>query len=134
MTMIFDKVRELSALFLETPEVKEYLKTVEQLQKDNQAQKLLHQYEKIQKEINHLSIKEKQEVITQLNEIELEIKDNVVFQKILKQEKQINKMIEQITGILEFSIPKPLFPASSCNSGCFKKRQCGKCNEKEGYL
>ena len=81
MTMIFDKVRELSALFLETPEVKEYLKTVEQLQKDSQAQKLLHQYEKIKKEINHLSIKEKQEVITQLNEIELEIKDMLFFKK-----------------------------------------------------
>ncbi|NMA83072.1 MAG: YlbF family regulator [Epulopiscium sp.] len=121
MKTVFEKTRELSSCLLDTEEVKAYLATLDQLEQDDTAIQLLRTQKNLQGKLSAIASAEQSNIVMELQKINLQIQNNPILQKIQDHEKKIRTVLDQVLGILEFSLPAPLFSVSSCGQGCNKK-------------
>ena len=119
MKYIYEKTRELSDLFMDTVEMKQYLKALDQLEEDADISQLLKDKKQLESQAIRGEQLEQEDLMLALQNLELEIEKTPLLQEIRHLEKEMKAMIKMVTSMLEFSLPEPLFSTSS--SGCSKK-------------
>ncbi len=130
MATVYELARELGNEILKTKEVEKLLKAKEIFEADEEAVKLLDEYQKLQQDMQtkmvsgHSSVEEQKEIQTILNEKSERIKKNDAACQLFEAENEFNRFLQSIFSIIQTTMSGEESACSCSSDGCASCSGC----------